>query len=212
MQADLEALRVAELYASHPLLRYMPVPRLRVPEVDLDIPVVIKEVEEPRAGESPRGGPPIAQMRQAFDQVLATQLKKQAISLTPAIMKKLQSALDARMTTLDQPTEIAIDVNRFADDLTATSARTLLELGPASAFDPHLVSNLEAALKDEARLAFLKLRKPPPRLSVLVTTQDIREAGPTEVITRLTLKLSEQAVEWTTIESHGSLRDRLVPE
>ena len=52
MQADVEAVRIAELYASHPLLRTMPVPRFRLPEVQVDIPVVINELEPSNEGGS----------------------------------------------------------------------------------------------------------------------------------------------------------------
>ena len=67
MQADLETVRLAELYAAHPLLRTLPVPHLRLPEVALEIPVLIEASEEPRAGESARGGATLADMRLRFD-------------------------------------------------------------------------------------------------------------------------------------------------
>jgi hypothetical protein len=37
---------VAELYADHPLLRNMPVPRFRMPDVEIDVPVVVKDTEQ----------------------------------------------------------------------------------------------------------------------------------------------------------------------
>lgn len=59
---------------------------------------------------------------------------------------------------------------------------------------------------------FLKARAPPPRLMALVTTSEVREAGTPEHLTRLRIKVSEQAVEWTTVESEGRQQERLVPE
>jgi len=56
MQADLETMRVAELYASHPLLKHMPVPHFRAPQIDMDIPVVIHGVENSLPEHSSRGG------------------------------------------------------------------------------------------------------------------------------------------------------------
>src|SRR6267378_476969 len=189
MQADLEAVRVAELYASHPLLRNMPVPHFRLPAIDLDVPVVVKHVEEPRGGESPRGGTPIAEMRKVFDQVLTRRLARDGIELTPANRKNVESALDARMSVLSQPKETSVDVNRIADDFANTSARTLAHLElRGGAVESAQISTIEADLKAEARLELLKLRGPPPRLDVLVTTQEIREAGPSDVITRVRLK------------------------
>jgi len=210
MQADLEAVRVAELYAGHPLLRNMPVPHFRLPNIEVDVPVVIQQMEEQRVGESPRGVPTLADMRKAFDQVLAKQLSEEHIHLKPEHKRKLKSGLDKKVVTLTQPIEIAIDVNRVTDKLASAASRMLTEAG--GPVDPEQRSKLEKKLKKEARVEFLKLRKPPKRLQALVTTAEIREAGPSEVITRLHLKITEEAFEWTTIESDGQKQDRLVIE
>ncbi len=210
MKADLEAVRVAELYASHPLLRNMPVPHFRLPNVEVDVPVVIKQMEEPRAGESPRGAPTLADMRKAFDKVLTQRLNKESIRLKPEYKKKLNSMFDKMAASLTQPIEIAIDVNRVADELTSAASSMLTESG--GPVDPTRRPELEKKLKEATRLEFLKLRKPPLGLHVLVTTAEIREAGPNEILTRFQLKITEEAVEWTTIESDGRKQDRLVPE
>src|SRR5438132_458461 len=47
LQADLEAARIAQLYASHPLLQHMPVPRFRLPSVSLDLPVAVEKIDPP---------------------------------------------------------------------------------------------------------------------------------------------------------------------
>ena len=70
MQSDLETVRLAELYAEHPLLRTLPVPHLRLPNVDLEVPVLIQASEPPRADESPRGGVKVSELRRRFDAVL----------------------------------------------------------------------------------------------------------------------------------------------
>lgn len=71
MHADLETVRLAEIYAAHPLLRTMSVPRLRLPEVDLELPVLIEQVEETRAGGPARGGVTLGEIRRKFDDVLS---------------------------------------------------------------------------------------------------------------------------------------------
>jgi hypothetical protein len=67
-------------------------------------------------------------------------------------------------------------------------------------------------LANAVRREFVKLRGAPPRLDVAVTSSEIREAGNSGNVTRLRLKISEQGVEWTTVESGGVQQDRLVPE
>ncbi len=212
MQADIEAVRVAELYAGHPLLRTMPVPHFRLPTVDVDVPVVIERLEEPTAGETPRGAPALDELRTAFDRVLNERLSEEGIRLKPKHEKELKAVLDRKMVVLTQPMEVSIDSGRVATELSNAALLTLTELDLERPIDPARRPKLEEHLKEELRVAFLKLRKPLTRLQVLATTAEIREAGPSEVITRLHLKISEEAFEWSTIESEGQKQDRLVME
>jgi hypothetical protein len=213
MQADLETVRVAELYATHPLLRTMPVPHVRLPDVELDIPVLVKSSEPPRAGESPRGGAPIDKVKSRFDEVFSTYLARAGIALTPSDKKKLRTALDEQLAQHAEPTETGVDVRRLGDDLTSAALRTVELLGRAGeGRDVGLPAALADELKETVRVELVKLRTLPPRLTVLVTSAELREAGTGENITRLRLKVAEQGVEWTTIESNGQTRDRLVPE
>jgi hypothetical protein len=208
MQADLETVRLAELYASHPLLRTLPVPHLRLPNVDMEVPVLIQASEAPRDGESPRGGVRVRELRKKFDELFDAQLTRAGIELSTTHHRRVNSALAGRMAALETPTETAVDVQRVADDFTDTAIRTMAELPRVEiALEP-----LATRLREVVRQEFLKARTPPPRLIALVTSAEIREAGTSENVTRLSLKLSEQGLEWTTIETDGVSRDRLVPE
>jgi hypothetical protein len=51
-----------------------------------------------------------------------------------------------------------------------------------------------------------------PRLHVSVTTGELREAGPAELLARLHLTVSEEAMEWSVSESDGKTTSRLVVE
>ena len=219
MQADLETIRLAELYASHPLLRTMPVPHVRLPEVELDIPVLIKESEEPRADSSTRGGATLADMRRKLDELLPEHLSRAGIELSDNERARLRAALDQRLKSADMPKEISGDVRRVSDDLAATVIRVIEELRPkpeaseaSEPSEPAVSAPIAEGLREAVRLEFLKLRTPPPRLFVLVTSSEIREAGNSENVMRLRLKVTEEGVEWTTIELDGVQHDRLVPE
>jgi hypothetical protein len=213
MQADLETIRIAELYASHPLLRTLPVPHLRLPDVMVDIPMLIDEVEQPRPGESPRGGVPKEGLRGRFQDLLASHLSASAVALSAAERRRLNLAIDERLDAVDVPEAVNVDVNRIADDLVDTALGIVAELRPANADGtPAVDPGIAAALRAATRLDFLKLRTEPPRLSVLVTAAELRDATNAENVTRLHLKISEEGVEWTSIESAGTVRNRLVPE
>lgn len=213
MHADLETVRVAELYASHPLLRTLPVPHFRLPDIDLEVPVVIKQMDEPGAGQSPRGGFDPKLLRKNFDAVLASRLRKDRIRMTAEQTKHLRLVLDDTLATMDQPAEIAVDTNRIADRFADAAAKVLGEkLASGKPDDRERLKKITAELRTAARLAFLKARIAPPRLTALVTTQEVREAGSAENVTRLRLKITEESVEWTQVESDGEMRDRLIPE
>lgn len=209
VQADLETVRVAELYASHPLLRHMAIPRVRLPEIEMEVPVVIAGSDEPPHGESPRGGggrPKDA--RKAFDTVLQKHLTANRVRLSAEHRELLTSALDEAMDRPDVPVEVAVDTNRFADRLTTAAIGSLSDtIGRDKA------SKVATGLDDAARLALLELRTPPPRISALVETGQVREAGPAETVTRLRLTLREDSMELTMIDTDdGEATQRLVPE
>ncbi len=213
MQADLETVRLAELYASHPLLRTMPVPHVRLPEVELEIPALIKASEDPRPGETTRGGTTPAAMGRKFDALLKSHLTKSGIVLSAATRANLRAALDERLARSGTPRETAIDVHGLADDLTAAALRTVSAQPPERGVAPPVFpASFASELKESARQEFVNLRTPPPRLSVLVTSAEIREAATPENVTRLRLKVSEHGVEWVTIEQDGVQSNRLVPE
>ena len=204
LHADLEAVRIAELYAEHPLLRGMPVPRFRLPEIEVNVPVVINEME-PEAGTGT--APAVTDLRKAFDGVFATQLKEQRIELSAAARTKINRALDRTTLELTKPPEVGLEMNRVAVELTNTALKALSET-----IEPKKLAELEKELAPTVRVEFLKFRKVPPRLDTLITSAQVKEAGPGEVVTRLRLKVIEESFEWTTIESEDGKQDRLVIE
>lgn len=209
MHADLETIRIAELYAAHPLLRSMPVPHVRMPDVDLEIPVLVDNVEDPPAGESARGSATVPDLRKKFDEVLRAHLARSGVSLTPADTAKLTAALDLRLPQHHLPAEVSVGVLRLADDLSATAVKAIEEAKPGTpATEPARVNHL----KEAVRVALLQVPRQPPRVRVLVTSSQIRESATADNLTKLHVKISEQGVEWATVGVGGERQDKLVPE
>lgn len=209
MQADLEAVRVAELYASHPLLRHMPVPHFRMPEISMELPVVIKQVETAAPGESQRGSPNLTELKKVFLKTVSEILLKDKIRLSAADKKELDASIDARLKSLKQPAEISVGISHIAHELADLVSE---KIGARTRMDLEKKSKFRSELKELAWADFLKVQKPPPRLEALVKTSEVREAGAGEVVTRMHVKLSEDGFEITTVESEGVLRERLIPE
>ena len=109
LQADAEALRVAELYSSHPLLCRFPVPRFRLPEVEVDVPVVVSDGASPVAtgGAPPR--PTVDDTRRRFDDALAGEIARSGVRLADDTRRRLETALDTETRGLARPAAVDID-------------------------------------------------------------------------------------------------------
>jgi len=46
VQADMESIRIAEMYANHDLLQHFPIPRVRLPEVEINLPVILGDIPQ----------------------------------------------------------------------------------------------------------------------------------------------------------------------
>lgn len=212
MQADMESVRVAEMYATHPLLRYMPVPRFRLPTMTMDVPVVIQEMEEAPVGEPP-GGIVLSALRTCFGLLLTQYLQRTQITLEPAVRTSLDLSLDQVMATYAPPEPPPGSVLAVADALVAvvTTALGPTEAGPGIV-EAEKLAELTGELREAARREFVSMREAPPRLVVQVLTSELRDAGPSDLLARLHLSISENAVEWVVTESQGKSRTKLVPE
>lgn len=210
VQADLEAVRLAEMYASHPLLRHIPVPHFRLPTLNLDIPVVIKEMEEAKPGDSPRGDVPLPALRNRFTELLNLQLERSGLGLLDLELSALNQALDELTSTPIRPPYVSVSIISLGDELVQT-AKTAVG-NSERRYEPAAVEKFAVELKSLVIKEFSNLRTAPPRLSVLVTTAELRESGPQELFAQLRLSISEDAFEWSVVESQGKTRTRLVPE
>lgn len=207
MRADMEAVRVAELYASHPLLKTMPVPRFRLPEITLDVPVGIKNIEE--QGEEIEVDP--VEQKKAFDASVAESLEYAGIKPTPQVMKKLDTAIKRKIATMRQPQLPRSGVFYKADALSKTAAKIIME-AQRDEEGKSKAKIFEIRSKKVTRREFLKLEPIRSKVEVLVTSQELREAGPEDTILRIQLKVTEESVEWTSIESDGETKELLTPE
>jgi hypothetical protein len=108
---------------------------------------------------------------------------------------------------------VSTSTTHIADELVSVVARALGESKNMKSSDGSVrVGKLVDELKAAARLTFLTLKVPPPRLQVQVTTAELREAGPREQLVQLHLSISEEAFEWSVRESDGNTSSKLMPE
>lgn len=196
VQADLETVRVADLYASHPLLRNMAVPRFRLPSVTIDAPVVVTRMEEAAAGQPLRGGIGLGDVHAALDRALTAALDARPMKMTAKQKNELRRSLTSS-TARFAPVAGAAIPRSDIDAIVDAAAEALADRLGSDELAETFRRTLATALAESGH--------PVPRLHVAVTTGELREAGPPELLARLRLTVSEEAMEWSVSESKSRL-------
>lgn len=216
VMADVQTVQVAEQYAKHDLLKHFSVPRMRISDIELTIPVAIEGLTE-------RVGYQLDPIGNAeFKRVNARELSRLVgyAELPPIAGQKLLSALDSRITTLVDQIKADGDVQKpiwiFADsivtDLFAIGIEARLHEGK---FPDGYRQDETTKRVYELGLGLVTgiVDKPVlDQLSVIAESHRLREQRPEDVI-RIRMKVSEDGMEWQTIEnSDGSIERKLLPE
>lgn len=212
VQADLETVRVAELYASHPLLKHMPVPHFRLPTVTLDVPLVINDIETDSKGTALKEKIQPIHMRRSFDKILVPQLERAGIKLSSRETMDLKRKLDQKVNILKKSPKVPISVTHIADEMVYTVVEKLREPARDKEVDLARIDRLAEDLRTASHVEFTKFLYEPDRINVRVTNKELREAGPRELLMQVRLSITEEAMEWAVIESDGKIKSRLVQE
>lgn len=215
IHADLETIRLGELYAAHPLLSKFPVPRFRLPEVELDIPVVMKKADEVDLKRSARGGLDRRSLHDQFMKRLVEEVSRTPIRLNTEQMTNLSNDVQNEIERQELPDEVGVDIHRISDKLVDTSLGHLrMAMGEDDDDEIEaVVKKVEADLRVQSRSDFLKLRTGPPRLHTLVTTREVSEIGRDQTIVRIKMKIVEEAMEWSLVSTdEDGVQNQLLPE
>ena len=233
VRADLETIRVAELYASDDLLRHMAIPSFRLPEVSVTVNLIVTKLEPPHDDKPPRGVPSLDEVRRTFDDTLAAQLSKAGISLEQSTRAKLKKLLDEAQAQMKVPLSIAVGLTAPVDHLAETAITYLCRAEDQAAKDndpqeddtqkgakkkhkgdglPDMPESLADDLRAAARRAVLLLAQLPERMHVEVVHQKDSDPDAARLM-KLQLSILEECLEWTEIVTEGEpTKRRLIPE
>lgn len=204
--ADEQTAALAEYYKSNPLLEGLSVPRIRIPELTVDMPFVVDNYVGGESGEMADPATIAAaanvqlkstlarnniKVSQAFHGSFMREVKKQlalvkqtaAPVMTETIARKVQDAL-AETLIKTKTTVTASEKDLLASDLRAK------------------VSAIGVARKESA-----------PRIDANIKTADVKEQASSANVVRLKITLKEEGLEWgvQASESGGVVRT-LQPE
>lgn len=221
VQADLEALKIAETYSGHELLKLLPVPRFRLPTVTVDAPVIVMDVGAVAA----TGGRPSAAPRffekpsgAELEQAVGRAISKSGLAVSRGQRKQAVGAADARVRSLfAKGPEALLNTKKIVDEVAETVLRSLSKTarvttkGKGKVKGSDDVSKLTEPLKDAIRRLLLTKILEAPHLQVRVTASEIKAHADNESLLRVHLSLAEDAYEIVTDEAPGSSY-RIVPE
>lgn len=234
VMADVQTVQVAEQYAKHDLLKHFAVPRMRISDIELTIPVAIEGLSQRSEFQlDPIGN---AEFKRIMTRELANSVGYSELPPVPA--QRLQSALTERTTELVATLRAALE--RAFGESKAGPAADLPEEQRQNAFSmfaKEIVSDLfkigeESGLHDGTfpegysfdkviqrteslcnQLVKTVVDKPVlDQLSVIAESHRLREQRPEDVI-RIRMTVGESGMEWQTLQrDDGSIERKLLPE
>lgn len=215
VMADVQTVQVAEQYAKHDLLKHFSVPRMRISDIELTIPVAIEGLSE-------RSGYQLAPIGNAeFKRAAAMELARSVgyTELPPIPAQRLRTALDQRTDELVESLRIGAMDQAF-HGFAKIIASELFRIGEEARLhdgkfpgDYRIETSMDRMLELCAGLIKGVVDKPVlDQLSVIAESHRLREQRPEDLI-YIKLQVGEDGMEWQTIEkSDGSIERKLLPE
>ena len=215
VMADVQTVQVAEQYARHDLLKHFAVPRMRIGDIELTIPVAIEGLSELIGYQlDPIGN-------DEFKRVAARELARSVgyTELPPVPAQRLRTALDQRVDTLVESirgkdmaeafsgfaTSIAAELFRIGEEARLHDGKFPGQYRPEDSADRmlELCAGLIRGVVDKPRL---------DQLSIIAESHRLREQRPEDIV-RIRMTIGEDGMEWQTIErDDGTVERKLLPE
>lgn len=208
--ADEEAMRTAELYRQEPLLQGMTVPRLRLPDVTIEIPAIVEAHEEGEVGEY-QDPEKVSQQAATF---LTEAAKNEDLVLPRDLVASFRASLQDELKQLaarEPGTPQVVSRQAFAN------AGELVLLRHARPLRQEQMTTIIKRIAPKLRhhIASIALRKSPTpaAIRVLIETHQVKERSDPRSVTRLRLTLKEEGLEWSEFQTdEGETVTRLTPE
>jgi hypothetical protein len=204
--ADEETAALAEYYKTNPLLEGLSVPRIRIPEVTIDIPLLI---EDHQIGEGGKIEDPKTIATEANLQ-LQTTSSKNKIKMSPAFHRAFLHEVKIRLAEVKQSGTPALKetVARNVQDAFAEAlAKSSIKL---------TASEKETLSRDlRAKVSTVSIAKRPVASSIVanIKTADVKEKSSDANVVRLRMTLKEEGLEWAVQASEsGGVKRSLQPE
>lgn len=215
VSSDIQTVIVAEKYAKHNLLKHFSVPRMRIDDIEMTIPIALDElIEKTEIVYEPIN-------RKRFNSLVYDELVNNfgLEKLPIAISKKLKERIQEQTEKLESNLKISNDLSILSDytkDITLFSLQFENEIPNkqekikrVKKID-EMPKHLEKILSNEFKM--ISERKKIENLNVIVEASKLREQKPENII-YIKLKVKEDGMEWNRSENvDGEIESKLLPE
>lgn len=203
VQADIETIRTADMYAQDDLLKNMPVPRFRLPDLTFEIPIAIEGIEKDVNFTQPGILLNFNRMLSIFLEVLIEKTKEGFLKeLIQNNMERLKTSLSKKMESIKKQPDGSKDVKYIANELIAAAGKILTQLAREIKQLKKCKDEIEKILSDIRQHiynVFNKLKphpiKVPERVRIIVTTSKLKELAAISNLPHLVLKIHEEGME-----------------
>jgi hypothetical protein len=210
--ADEETAMIAEHYKDHPLLEGMSLPRIRVPEMVLEVPMLISSQDAGEASEPQETHEIVNRLVDKLTEVAA----REKIKISAKAMEYFKADLSREINRL-RPNSVAVNFSREVVVRAVDTAFAQLvkrETSQVRAFiraDQH--KRISADLRHRASEVALKKIGKPPTIEASIITSEVKEGAGVGTVSRVKLVMKEEGLEWTITEAEdGTHTKTLTPE
>ncbi|MEO2280753.1 hypothetical protein [Pseudoalteromonas pernae] len=210
--ADEETAAVAEYYKDHPLLEGMSLPRVRVPELTIDMPITIDKHTPAKVAE--------LDSARTIHTALMTQLKKSLddediLSRTKTFQsnfdKEAKLALE-NVTERQRSSDVRLTKESIVRAVDDAFQKALKKSGSDRDIPFERLEAVNHQVRHHVSSIALKSQSLPPGIITSVVSSKVKESATPQNAIRLNITIREEGLEWTTSIEHGTKKSKLMPE
>lgn len=213
VMADVQTVRVAEDYAKHELLKHFSVPRMRIEDVEITIPVAIESTQE-------KLDEPVDIIKNRdFNSAIYSEVTRSLgmKSLPKEMSTQVRAMISESTETLERQLNKSGDmasVNDFSQHISASVKRIATEQKILNEDQEKSDFNIEERIAGTAtqQINAMAPKKSIGEMNVIAESHLLKEQGAANIM-QIKLKISEDALEWQNSEDNeGNTRSMLLPE
>jgi hypothetical protein len=215
IMSDLQTVKVAEEYAKHDYLKHFSIPRMRIDDVEMTIPIALEEIAATTK-------PPIINFDNAKINALVygTLMEKFGIlKITREASKMVQAEIAKQVLVLEKQIKLANNhapVKIFSKEIVLFFMKIIEKYGLldketlAKINSESIILDLINALTKEIEIK--TENEALANLNIIVEANKLRELK-AETLIYIKLKISENGMEWSRSENgKGEIESKLLPE